>query len=580
MGYNQGDITKLCLDSLRTVKYDNVELWLINNGSKDNTSEIFNNFKASSPASWQVNIKTFEKNEGAIKGRNYALESYSGKYILFLDNDVIAFDSDWLSKMVARMEVDKQIGAICPKLIFPKPENLVQNAGCAVSKSGKIQFIGRGEKADSKNLNVEYFCQCAISACLLINGEAAKLVGLLDTEFSPVQFEDLDYCYRLREKDYKILYYPKSSLYHLENITTDGSEDLNYRYLTIKNGLKFKDKWRHIFIEEEGPLDAEISWLDIPKFSLDEILPQLKMEESKTDDSPSIPKEKIKTKKQARTSIVFDSPYLRFLLCLTIILSSVSLIIVRNEVLTNSNWHELKNALISKTLNALNLPQKGQQTSEGNDKYYSERTITLTQFTPNNKDSKSKSKKKATNKLHATHKRNVQKNTINTKHYSPIKEKPIAKANIIIYLKSKVMLVRSYAKKVYLFKDLKTGRKAGKKINANDQRTPIGKYLIIKKSNTKTEGPILLLNYPNKKDIEIALKDNRLSKKMANHLLQSHYNNTPIPGNTQLGGNIKIKTRTNSEKYNTTGNIELKGEQMKKLYAGIGIGTIVWIVDK
>jgi len=39
---------------------------------------------------------------------------------------------------------------------------------------------------------------------------AARVAGPLDEGYSPVQFEDIDYCYRLREAGYKVVYLPAS----------------------------------------------------------------------------------------------------------------------------------------------------------------------------------------------------------------------------------------------------------------------------------------------------------------------------------------------------------------------------------
>ena len=54
------------------------------------------------------------------------------------------------------------------------------------------------------------------------------------------------------------LYDPAVVVYHFENVTTDGTPSLNYRYLTVKNGLAFKRKWRHRFAKENGPEDASM----------------------------------------------------------------------------------------------------------------------------------------------------------------------------------------------------------------------------------------------------------------------------------------------------------------------------------
>ena len=47
--------------------------------------------------------------------------------------------------------------------------------------------------------------------------------------------------------------------------------ELNYPYLTVKNGLKFKQKWAHFFAKENGPDDSTWSWAKIEMVKLDDV---------------------------------------------------------------------------------------------------------------------------------------------------------------------------------------------------------------------------------------------------------------------------------------------------------------------
>ena len=84
--------------------------------------------------------------------------------------------------------------------------------------------------------------------------------GGFDKEFDPAQFEDLDLSYRARAAGYCVIYVPEAEAFHYENVTTDGSPDINFVYLTIKHGLLFKKRWEHLFAHENGPPDSEAAW--------------------------------------------------------------------------------------------------------------------------------------------------------------------------------------------------------------------------------------------------------------------------------------------------------------------------------
>jgi GT2 family glycosyltransferase len=98
-----------------------------------------------------------------------------------------------------------------------------------------------------------------------------KMLGPLDEGFNPLQFEDIDYCYRAREMDYKVLYLPSAEMYHFENVTSGDTPTINYTYVTVKNGMRFKKRWRFMFEQEGGPSDAERHWADIPKRDIAEV---------------------------------------------------------------------------------------------------------------------------------------------------------------------------------------------------------------------------------------------------------------------------------------------------------------------
>ena len=60
-----------------------------------------------------------------------------------------------------------------------------------------------------------------------------------------------------------MLYEPSVELYHFENVTTDGSPDMKFKYVTMKNWSVFKQRWRHMFQAENGPPDADCQWLSL-----------------------------------------------------------------------------------------------------------------------------------------------------------------------------------------------------------------------------------------------------------------------------------------------------------------------------
>jgi O-antigen biosynthesis protein len=278
LAHNKSAYTRRCLDSLPASSLRPFEVVLVDNGSTDDTPALFDAWQSRAEADGiAVQRLRLETNEGAIRGRNAGMELMRGKYWVFLDNDAVIRSRGWLEKLGAILENDPSIGAVGPKLVYALPPHGIQCAGCDVTKGGRVIFRGRGEERLSPAFNTPRDCQTLISACWMMRADVAKKIGPLDERFSPVQFEDIDYCYRIREAGFRCVYEPSVEMYHFENVTTGRTAELNYPYLTVKNGIKFKDKWQHRYTVENGPSDNEWSWTKVQTVTLDDVPEKLEL---------------------------------------------------------------------------------------------------------------------------------------------------------------------------------------------------------------------------------------------------------------------------------------------------------------
>jgi len=269
---NKAAYTQRCLDSLLLSTLRPFEAVIVDNGSTDDTPRLLEQFKARAASDGiSVVLRRFDRNVGAIVGRNSGMELLTGRYWVFADNDVVVRTRSWLERLRAALDHDARIGVVGPKLVYALPPHDIQCAGCDVTRGGRVMFRGRGRPRGAPEYNAPRDCQTLISAAWMLRADVARAVGPLDERFSPVQFEDIDYCYRIREAGYLCRYEPGVELYHFENITTGRTETLNYPYLTVKNGLKFKAKWAHCFAKEDGPPDEAWSWARIQTVKLEDV---------------------------------------------------------------------------------------------------------------------------------------------------------------------------------------------------------------------------------------------------------------------------------------------------------------------
>ena len=272
LAYNKAEYTARCLDSLLLSTQRPFQVVLVDNGSTDETPQLFKQFEKR-VAGEQITVTPLRlaSNLGAIVGRNRGMELMTGRYWVFLDNDIVVRTRSWMEKLRGVLERDARAGVVGPKLVYALPPHDIQCAGCSVTKGGRVMFDGRGSPRNAPEFNTPRECQTLISATWMMKADVAKKVGALDEAFSPVQFEDIDYCYRIREAGFTCRYEPTVEMYHFENVTTGRSDAINYPYVTVKNGLKFKKKWEHCYKTESGPDDNDWTWAMIAGIKLEDV---------------------------------------------------------------------------------------------------------------------------------------------------------------------------------------------------------------------------------------------------------------------------------------------------------------------
>lgn len=268
--HDKCEYSRACLASLLKNSARPLEIINVDNGSRDDTPRVLADFENDAKrAGIETRALSFETNIGAVRGRNEALKIARGEFLVFLDNDTLTAQENWLETLRDFLCEDENRAAVAPKLLFPWEPFSVECCGVGVSKRGRIQYIGRGENRDERTQPQQV--QCAISAAWMMPRRWLEKVGELDDAYSPVQYEDLDWCYRARKLGGQVWTLPRVELYHFEHTTTAGSDDINFKYVTTRNGLLFKKRWGTTFAAESGPTEAETAWRVLEKRAIENV---------------------------------------------------------------------------------------------------------------------------------------------------------------------------------------------------------------------------------------------------------------------------------------------------------------------
>jgi GT2 family glycosyltransferase len=264
--------TQRCLDSLLLTVGVEIEFVVVDNGSMDGTAEYLLDFRRRAGAQGiAVTLLFNDRNVGACTARNQGIGLCRGSEIAFLDNDIVLRDRRWLAVLRETLYADERTAVVTPKLLFPFPPFAIEHAGIAISPNGRVGYLGRNADRTDPAFNVRRTLQGSASACILVKRAVLDEVGGFDEVYNPVQFEDLDLEYRMKARGYQVVYEPAVEMYHFENVTTDNTPSINFKYQTMKNLLTFQRRYHDVYAAENGPADDTLRWEELPRHRIEEI---------------------------------------------------------------------------------------------------------------------------------------------------------------------------------------------------------------------------------------------------------------------------------------------------------------------
>ena len=248
--WNALSLLKQCLPSVAATEYPDLEIILADNASTDGSADWV---AATFP---EVKIVRHPENWAFSRGNNAALPHATGRYILLLNNDV-EVPPEWLQPLVDVMEAEPDVAAVQPKLLQYDQRDHFEYAGGAggfLDRFGYPFTRGRlfftlekddGQYDDARDVD------WATGAALLLRRAALDDVGLLDERFV-MHMEEIDLCWRLRRRGYRVRVEPKSRVYHIGGGSL-AQGDPRKTYLNFRNSLLMLYKnlsparWRRLF---------------------------------------------------------------------------------------------------------------------------------------------------------------------------------------------------------------------------------------------------------------------------------------------------------------------------------------------
>jgi GT2 family glycosyltransferase len=202
--------TQECLESLHRVDYANMHMVVLDNGSTDGTVAML------SSRFPKITIIEKPENLGFARGYNAGIQwalDQGAEYVLVLNNDTTV-DARFVDELVQRGQDHRQPAMLVPKILYYDDPTRIWCAGARKTwLPPRVKMIGF-DKLDAPRYNQTSELDCATGCALLIHRQILSDVGMFDPTYSPAYQEDYDFCFRVRNQGYKILYVPTAQVWH------------------------------------------------------------------------------------------------------------------------------------------------------------------------------------------------------------------------------------------------------------------------------------------------------------------------------------------------------------------------------
>ncbi len=232
VNWNRKQDTLECIDSLLGSTYPALVVYVVDNGSTDGSADaIAERYPA-------VRLIRSPENLGFAQGNNLGLASVmaDGIDLVFLVNNDVIVSHDAVEWLVAGAHGHPDAGVLSPRvMLYSKPDIIWSTGGMLDDETGVAtqrhygeRNVGQAEAASE----IDYAVGCA----MLVRTEAIRKAGLMDSRYF-MYYEEAEWCRRIRQAGYKIMYSPPSEVWHKVELGDESRNDSPYYF--SRNRLLF-----------------------------------------------------------------------------------------------------------------------------------------------------------------------------------------------------------------------------------------------------------------------------------------------------------------------------------------------------
>lgn len=241
LNWNSSSLTLETLESLREQRQVNLLTIVVDNASA-NQPDFLAQLRQAFP---EVRVIATNRNLGYSGGNNAGIRlglELGADYLLLLNNDVL-LEPTAIAELVSVAEADPGAGAVGPLIFYDSQPERVWFGGGTMAMGSRVLALhdGMGRPSpfppDAPPQPTDWLPGTAI----LARREAVMEGGMLHSQYF-LYWEDVDWCYTLRRAGYRLLFVPRSHMWHKVNAST-GKLPLATTYYWERNRLRFIERW-------------------------------------------------------------------------------------------------------------------------------------------------------------------------------------------------------------------------------------------------------------------------------------------------------------------------------------------------
>lgn len=258
--YNGEEYIIKCIESLKKQSIQDFDIFVIDNASIDRSIEIIEETYKDS-----VYVLKNEENLGGAGGFDRGLKhgiEQNYEYITLLDNDIY-LDPFAIENLYKFLQANNDVGIVGAKIYYMDAPKKVMDFGSKIDFENYKEIVGFRNTMDHHTIPEVLECDYVPACAAMTKRSVLMECGTMPTDCF-IYFDDIELCYRMKLKGYKVAAYGKAKVWHKGGGSSKRVPNTFGKYYNERNRWNFFAK----YIPEE----------EVEKFSdyvIDKIFPSL-----------------------------------------------------------------------------------------------------------------------------------------------------------------------------------------------------------------------------------------------------------------------------------------------------------------